>query len=205
MNFDLLYQNITDHAMEPVETAPSVSSAVLIPIIQQNGEPHILFKVRTSHIRQGGEICFPGGRVEDSETPEEAAVWETCEELCVQRDSIRIIAPMFSTSRGDLQILSYLGEIKEYHNTWSTDEVERTFLLPLSWLLEHDPLTAHGKLKVSLDESFPYHLIPRGRDYPFASASREYYFYQTEHGVIWGLTASILQKSIALFKHCYSL
>lgn len=186
--------------MEPVEAGPAAKSAVLIPLIQQNGEPQILFEVRTSHIRQGGEICFPGGRVENNETPEEVAVRETCEELCVQRSSVRLIAPMFSTSRGN-----YLGEIKEYHNTRSTDEVERTFLLPLSWLLEHDPLTAHGKLKVSLDESFPYHLIPGGRDYPFASASREFYFYQTAHGVIWGLTASILQRSVALFKHCYSL
>lgn len=105
LNLDILYQNIKDHIMEPVETAPAVRSAVLIPMVRQNGEPHILFEVRTSHIRQGGESCFPVGRVEGDETPEEAAVRETCEELCVQRDNLRLITPMFSTSRGDLQIL----------------------------------------------------------------------------------------------------
>ena len=37
--------------------------------------------MRSEHISQPGEISFPGGRVEDGETFQEAAIRETCEEL----------------------------------------------------------------------------------------------------------------------------
>ena len=78
--------------------------------------------------------------------------------------------------------------------------MERTFPLPVSWLLAHEPMTAQGKLVVHPDDAFPFHLIPGGRDYPFAEANREFYFYETEHGVIWGLTAAILYRTMTLLK-----
>jgi len=37
------------------------NAAVLIPLMMINGEYHFLFEKRAAHIRQGGEVCFPGG------------------------------------------------------------------------------------------------------------------------------------------------
>ena len=37
------------------------NSAVLIPLVKINGEYHLLFQKRAATIRQGGDICFPGG------------------------------------------------------------------------------------------------------------------------------------------------
>jgi 8-oxo-dGTP pyrophosphatase MutT (NUDIX family) len=37
------------------------NSAVIIPLIYLNDEYHFLFEKRAANIRQGGEICFPGG------------------------------------------------------------------------------------------------------------------------------------------------
>ena len=49
-------------------------NAVLIPLVDREGELSILFEVRQAGIRQGGEICFPGGMIEKNESPVEAAV-----------------------------------------------------------------------------------------------------------------------------------
>ena len=37
------------------------NSAVLIPFVMIAGEYHLLFQRRAPQIRQGTEICFPGG------------------------------------------------------------------------------------------------------------------------------------------------
>ena len=200
MEIDWIWRIVKDHRMESAEPEPTAQSSVLIPLVERDGKLNILFEVRNSHIRQGGEVCFPGGRVEAGETPEEAAIRETCEELCIERENIRVFAPMFSTNRGNLRIWSYLGVITAYFDTWSAEEVERTFLVPVEELLEMEPLTAHGKLVVSLEDTFPFDLIPGGRDYPFASSARTYYFYQTKGRVIWGLTALLLYRSMCFLK-----
>lgn len=61
--------------------------AVLLPIIEQHNEPHILFEVRAYELRrQPGEICFPGGRVDQSDaTEKETAIRETIEEPELQK------------------------------------------------------------------------------------------------------------------------
>ena len=82
-------------------------NAVLIPLVEKEGEWSILFEVRQTGIRQGGEICFPGGRIEEHETVEEAAVRETSEELLISPEKIEVIAPMHTMAGpGGAQISS---------------------------------------------------------------------------------------------------
>ena len=63
--------------------ATAFRSAVLIPLIQVDGEWHILFEVRSLTMRkQPGDISFPGGRIDKTDpTPLAAALRETYEEL----------------------------------------------------------------------------------------------------------------------------
>ena len=35
--------------------------AVLCPFVERDDGPHLLFEVRAAGLRQGGEVCFPGG------------------------------------------------------------------------------------------------------------------------------------------------
>lgn len=199
MDLQAIRTAVARHAMEPV-TSCSRRSAVLIPLLEREGTPHLLFEVRNAAIRQGGEICFPGGRLEAGERPEQAAVRETCEELLLEPSQVQILAPMFETARGNLRILSYLGTVSGYEGSFSPDEVSRTFQLPLDWFFRNEPEIHSGKLVVQPDEGFPYDLIPHGRDYPFAAGTRRFYFYRTPHGVIWGLTAAILYHTVELLK-----
>ncbi len=40
-----------------------IKFAVLLPLVEVNGDVHILFEVRSLKMRrQPGEVCFPGGR-----------------------------------------------------------------------------------------------------------------------------------------------
>ena len=153
----------------------------------------ILFEVRSTRIGQGGEICFPGGRIEQGERPRDAAVRETAEELLVPEKNIECIAPLHVLSGpGGSEITSYFGAIHGYKRTYSPDEVSRTFVLPVLWLLRQKPEVCKTEYRIHLPEDFPYELIPGGRDYPWQNIPRTMYFYRTDEGVIWGLTAEVL-------------
>ena len=168
-------------------------NAVLIPLVETGGEPGILFEVRQSGIRQGGEICFPGGRIEENESAEEAAVRETSEELLIPREKIEVIAPMHAmTGPGGAKISSCLGILYDYEGTYSKQEVERVFCVPLSWFVSHKPRISDASMVVKTPEDFPYELLPGGKNYPWHSIPRRFYFYETGGGVIWGITAQLL-------------
>ena len=50
------------------------SYAVLCPLVERPDGLHLLFEVRSAALhRQPGEVCFPGGRMEAGETPEQCA------------------------------------------------------------------------------------------------------------------------------------
>src|SRR3954447_3688981 len=58
------------------------TSAVLVPIIARR-EPTVLLTERTSHLRDHcGQVCFPGGKIDDvDESPAAAALREAEEEI----------------------------------------------------------------------------------------------------------------------------
>ena len=167
-------------------------NAVLIPLIEKEGELCILFEVRQAGIRQGGEICFPGGMIEAHETAEEAAVRETAEELLIPEENIEVIAPMHMIGGpGGAELSSCLGILHGYTGTFSRREVDHVFTVPLSWFAEHAPRICDGA-------DFPYELIPGGRDYPWHRIPRRFYFYESEGGVIWGITAELLYHALGV-------
>ena len=77
---------------EPKPLGEKGRYAVLLPLIYdvKTDKYQILYQVRSEHISQPGEVSFPGGRVEDGETFQEAAIRETCEELNLIPDQIDI-------------------------------------------------------------------------------------------------------------------
>lgn len=140
-------------------------AAVLIPLIQQDdGETAILFEVRSARLRtQPSEICFPGGGIEKDETPEETAVRETEEELLISAEQIKVFGQADGTiGPGGSPMWAYAGVLKDYHQTFSKDEVEEVFCVPLSWLLAHEPEMYSAKAHFIPGEGFPADTVPGG-------------------------------------------
>ena len=189
------------HGREPeaVHEKSANDAAVLIPLLEKDGEWHMLFEVRSAGIRQPLEICFPGGRIEDGETAEEAAVRETAEELCIPETQIHVISGMHRMMRSSGGfITSFLGMLDHYEETYSPQECDHIFTLPLAELSALPCRIYHGHTVSVRPDDFPYDKIPHGKDYPFRSADKTWYFYETAEGVIWGITGEILYRGLAV-------
>lgn len=190
------------HAFEQIISPGARSAAVMFPVTEDaSGKCCLLFEVRSPKIIQGGEICLPGGRVEDGESPARAVIRESAEELLLEEKQIRLTAPMFTMyGAGGAYIYSYLAELEGYRGTFSPEEVESVFLLPVDELLEMEPLVCTAPYTAELPEDFPYHLIPGGRNYPWRKRLRRYYFYETRFGVIWGMTGELVYHFLQFLK-----
>lgn len=180
-------------------------SAVLVPLLFKDKELQLLFEVRADKLKnQPGEVCFPGGAIENHEAPRIAALRETTEELLVQKDQIDILAPLdILVTPAGMKLYPFLGSLTGYEATFSTDEVERIVTVPFAWLLCHEPETYHTKVLTVPGDDFPFNLIPDGKDYKWRQGEYEVLFYQYEGVVIWGMTAKILHSFISMYKELW--
>lgn len=174
--------------------------SVLLPIIEEKGQLKVVFEVRSTALtHQPGEVCFPGGKVEGEESYEMTAVRETMEELLIADDQIEVIAPLDYLEMNDgLTIHVYLGALKDYRGTYSKDEVDHIFTVPLSWFFENEPEKYVATVYTVPGEDFPYDLVPGGRDYQWRKGKYPVYFYRYGEEVIWGMTAKILYAFVKL-------
>ena len=87
------------------------SYAVLCPLVERPDGLHLLFEVRSAALhRQPGEVCFPGGRMEAGETPEQCALRETEEELAIPRQEVEILGrPDFICNQAGFLMQPVLG------------------------------------------------------------------------------------------------
>ena len=74
-------------------------AAVCIPLLKNtNGGYDVLFEVRAATIaHQPGDVCLPGGMVEDGEEPREAVLRELQEELLLSEEQIHYLGQYLST------------------------------------------------------------------------------------------------------------
>ena len=78
--------------------------------------------------------------------------------------------------------------------------MDRVFTVPLRWFAEHAPRTSDGAMVVKTAEDFPYELLPGGRNYPWHQIHRRFYFYETDGGVIWGITGELLYHCLRVLQ-----
>lgn len=115
-------------------------AAVLIPLVWQDEEWHLLFTRRTDKVESHkGQVSFPGGVCDEGEsTPEETALREAEEEIGTNPQQVRILGRLANmiTITG-FRVTPVVGVIP-----WpmvfrvGKDEVERVFTIPLEWLAE---------------------------------------------------------------------
>jgi 8-oxo-dGTP pyrophosphatase MutT (NUDIX family) len=160
---------------EMVSPGRIVPAAVLVPIVAHLEEPAVLLTLRSQRLSShAGQVSFPGGRIEDHETPEAAAVREAAEEVGLDPRLPELIGrlPEHVTGTG-FHVTPVVALVPPpLALTPDPAEVAETFELPLSTVL--DPAA------------------PERRSGEFRGRRREFWVWPHEKHYIWGATAAIL-------------
>ncbi|SDK39761.1 NUDIX hydrolase [Natronincola ferrireducens] len=193
------------HNKKKSTSNPLLKSSVLVPLVEIKDDLHVLFQVRSHQLNtQPGEICFPGGKVENNETLQQSAIRETIEELNILPKNIEIIGkldPIVTTFNMIIYpFCGFLHNIKVEAIDFNRVEVDSIFTVPLKELMLQQPLAHKLKVNTAPDKNFPFHLIHKGKEYNWRTSDYHVYFYQYQDYVIWGITAKILKNFLEIIK-----
>ncbi|PID78456.1 MAG: coenzyme A pyrophosphatase [Gammaproteobacteria bacterium] len=213
-DLNLLKENLPDfpgiHGRERL-----FNSAVLIPLIIKNDELHFIFEKRAEGIRQGGEICFPGGAYElqHDNSCKDTALRETSEELGIPAKNITMIGQMNTVIAAmGAAIEPFIGIIEnispEDFNI-QKNEVKKIFSVPVSWFLENNPEIYNVVLEIKPyeeDEKGARKILlpakelglPKRYHNSWGHFKHRVLVYRVQGERIWGLTAEIVNAFINL-------
>ncbi len=179
-----------DHILNPeivaqVETFKLRDAAVLVPVVDDGDEAHVIFTLRTATLRKhSGQIAFPGGAIDAVDaSAEQAAVRETEEEIGLDGSYVETVGrlPVYLASTG-FRITPVLGIVKRgFELKPNPDEVADVFEVPLSFLMDPGNHTRDKRMVDGLDRHF--YRVP----------------YETR--MIWGITAGIVRT---LYERLYA-
>lgn len=113
-------------------------SAVLVPLIvmPDSDLPHVLLQVRSEGMRHHrGQISFPGGRIEDGEDAQTAALREMHEEMGIRADDVVVLGhltPLYipPSNSAVTPIVGIVQSLKDLQ--LASSEVQEMFTLPLA-------------------------------------------------------------------------
>lgn len=169
--------------------------AVCIAMIEAQDGHEVIFEVRSSTIpSQPGDVCLPGGAIEEGETARQAAVREACEELLISPKQIEIIGEADTFRTGNLMIYPFVAVIKGYQGNFNKEEVESVFTVPLKFFLETKPEEYIVSYEPQFGDDFPFDRIVGGKDYQWRQVEQKTLFYQYEYHTIWGFTALLMNS-----------
>ena len=156
-------------------------SAVLIPILQAEDGPSVVLTRRADHMRSHkGEMSFPGGRMEEHETPSHTALREAHEEVALPHHVVTVLGTLepITTFVSNSLITPVVGMV-EGIPTLRADpsEVARIMIVPL-----HD-LVRDGTYRNEWWET------PRGEI--------NIHFFELDDETIWGATGRLLHQLIS--------
>jgi 8-oxo-dGTP pyrophosphatase MutT (NUDIX family) len=204
MNADKLLDEISGRKPGILGENGFLRFAVLLPLVDMDGEIHVLFEVRASHLRrQPGEVCFPGGKMDKGDPDEKhCAIRETTEELGIFENDIQKVIPLdYMVSAYGTIIYPFVGIIANTEDMRpNEDEVGEIFTVPLSFFLNTKPDIHTIHYHVKPEDGFPFDLIVGGENYKWQTRQMDEYFYHYDGKVIWGLTARVLLHFIDLIK-----
>ena len=180
------------------------SYSVLVPFVL-SGEPEqddllsLLYEVRSAGVRQPGEVCFPGGHMEDGELPEECAVRETCEELGIEKECVEVIGRGDTLYGANFTLYTFVGSIDSGAVSSiepDPEEVSEIFTVPVETLMERPPEHYGETMKPVIEQGFPYEKVGIDEDYPWRTPEYDIPVYDIDGRVIWGITGRITENII---------
>jgi len=120
-------------------------AAVLVPLLEEGGEWHLLFTLRTESVEtHRGQVSFPGGGLEpDDADPVAAALREAHEEIGLAPSDVQVIGRMDSLMTVTQYLITPVVGILPwpYPLQPHPNEVAAVFHVPLAWLSDPANLT----------------------------------------------------------------
>ena len=169
--------------------------SVLILLIERKDGIHILYERRSRKMKaQPGDVCFPGGRMEEGETPLQCALRETREEIGIPCEKIEVLG-QFDTlyEIAGITLYTFVGVIGEETLACvqcNEAEVEEVFTAPFSFFSDKEPMVYESKI-IQKVEDFPYEETGIRPDYKWRTGQNIIPIYQYKDYVIWGITGRI--------------
>lgn len=206
MDIETILQSFKKRNPQMMGTENANKFAVFVPLVKKNNETHVLFEVRSLKLRrQPGDVCFPGGRVDDEDTNvEHTAIRETSEELGLDPKHIDDVIPLDYIASERRIIYPFIGSINNVENmNINRDEVEEVFTVPITYFLETEPKTYELTFNIEPEQNFPFELIHNGKNYNWQPRKKLEHFYIYNNYVIWGLTARIIEHVKAVLKQLH--
>lgn len=166
-----------EHMLDDRVLAGLRPAAVLVPVIAHEGDPQVLFTVRTRHMRKhAGQISFPGGSADSGDSgPVDTALRESEEEIALERGRVRILGYLddYPTITG-FRVTPVVGLVEPGARTRPDGvEVEEVFEVPLHFVLDPENYRRRHLLRDGV--KLPYWGLPYGERF------------------IWGATAGMLR------------
>jgi 8-oxo-dGTP pyrophosphatase MutT (NUDIX family) len=165
---------IADWEMKP--------SSVLVPLYIKEGEYHMLFTRRTDHLRNHpGQISFPGGRWEESDSSLlETALREAEEEIGLLREHVTLLGELDDMiTVTQYRISPFVALIPyPYEFRLNEYEIERLIEVPVRQLL--DPSILEVRIRT------------------FFKSDINVYYYNIGPEPIWGATARIVKHFLEI-------
>ncbi|MFT3851461.1 MAG: CoA pyrophosphatase [Ilumatobacteraceae bacterium] len=153
-------------------------SAVLVALRDGPQGAEVLLTRRSMNLRNHrGEISFPGGRLDEGETYEEAALREAAEEVAMPPSSVDVVGRLLplSTVVSLSYIVPVVGVLRDDPPLHAaTGEVDRLFWEPLADLL--------------VDGTY------REERWGTPPLDRPIYFFELDDETVWGATARMLHQ-----------
>ena len=195
MDIDQIRTKLTDREVGTIGKHKFFS--VCIPLVPTDEGLSVLMELRASELKtQPGDICFPGGNMEDGETPLECALREMEEETGIPAAEADILG-QFDTLYGFSGYTLYTfvaalpGGILD-RTRINEDEVSELFTVPLDFFAETVPENYDVDVVSKVDD-FPYEKTGISPDYNWRKGKNVLPLYRYKDRIIWGMTAMILK------------
>lgn len=171
-----------DHTLQVGLQGPYVSekpkpAVVMVPVVERD-EPSVLFTVCADSLREhSGQVAFPGGRVDATDTTLfDAALCEADEEIGLPRDKVAPLGYLDVYLSGTTYlVVPVVAMIKpDFTIRLNPEEVSDVFEVPLSILMDPARHELHSR--------------------EWKGMLRHYYAISFEQRYIWGVTAGIVRN-----------
>ncbi|WP_439025550.1 NUDIX hydrolase [Haloarchaeobius sp. DT45] len=174
-------RRVAEFTPRPIEDQKH-DAGVLIPVIERDGEYHLLFTKRADHLgKHPGQMSFPGGGNEPGDVDiQETALREAYEEIGLHPDEVELVGRLDDIRTiTEYAVTPFVGMAPDRTYDPNEREVAEVAVLPVSGLLD--------------DENYEY----EHRDHPHYGEIVIHYFHVNGY-TVWGATGRILVQLLEL-------